>query len=147
MVACWQAVPVRADWDGGRVAAVAVGGTAGAALRWAALTSVDAGGFPWAVLLLNIAGSVLLGVLLAEEWSHPSARVMLHDAGAIGFCGGLTTFSTFSLEVVEFARDGETGTAVVYGVLSVAGAILGVVAGAMALRRVRALELPLEEQP
>lgn len=138
---------MRGRWEPRRVVAVAFGGAAGAGLRWAVLTTVEAGQFPWPVLVINAAGSLLLGVLLAEEWSHRSARLLLHDAGGIGFCGGLTTFSTFSLEVVDLVRDGETWTAVTYVVLSVAAAIAGVVAGAGALRRLRAVGLPLEEAP
>lgn len=129
-----------------RAVAVAVGGVAGAGVRWAVLTSVHVTGFPWPVLVLNIAGSVLLGVVLAEEWSHPRARLLLHDVGGIGFCGGLTTFSTFALEVVHLTRDGDMGLAVVYVVASVVTAVAGVVAGADALRRVRAVERPLEEK-
>lgn len=134
-------------WDRRRVAAIAVGGAAGSGVRWAVLASVDAGRFPWPVLLINVAGSVLLGVLLAGEQARPSARVVLHDAGAIGFCGGLTTFSTFSIEVVELIREGHLLTGTVYAVGSVVAAIAGVVAGAAALRRVRALTLPVEGAP
>jgi fluoride exporter len=129
------------------VAAIAVGGVAGAGLRWAVLASVDAGRFPWPVFALNVAGSLILGVLLAEEWSHPRARLVLHDAGGIGFCGSLTTFSTFSVEVVDLYDDGDVGIAVVYTVASFTATIAAVVAGAAALRRLRALTLPLEEQP
>jgi CrcB protein len=96
---------------------------------------------------VNLVGSLLLGALLAEESAHPSARLALHDAGAIGFCGGLTTFSTFAVEIVDLVRDDRVGTAAVYGVLSVVGAVGGVVVGAWLLRRVRAGALPLEEQP
>jgi len=96
---------------------------------------------------VNVAGSLILGVLLAEEWSHPRARLLLHDAGGIGFCGSLTTFSTFSVEVVDLARAGDVGTAVLYTVASVAGTIAAVVAGAAALRRLQAITLPLEEKP
>ena len=85
-------------WDSQRVAAIALGGVLGTALRWGVLTLFATREFPWPVLLVNAAGSVLLGVLLAEEWSHPRARLLLHDFGGIGLCGGLTTFSTFSLE-------------------------------------------------
>lgn len=138
---------MRSGWDLQRAVAVALGGAAGAGVRWAVLTSVHVAGFPWPVLVLNIAGSVLLGVLLAEEWSHPRARLLLHDVGGIGFCGGLTTFSTFALEVVHLTRDGDTGLAVAYVVASVVTAVAGVVAGAGALRRVRAVERPLEEKP
>ncbi len=138
---------MRGTWDRRRVVAVAVGGAVGAALRWSVVTSVDTGLFPWPVFALNVVGSVLLGLLLAEEWSRPSARLALHDAGGIGFCGGLTTFSTFSLDVVNLTRDGNTGLAVVYVVVSVVAAVTGVAAGARALRRLRAITIPLEEEP
>jgi CrcB protein len=129
------------------VLAIAVGGTIGASLRWAVFTSVDAGRFPWPVLVVNVAGSLILGVLLAEEWSHPQARLLLHDVGGIGFCGSLTTFSTFSVEVVDLVRDGDVGIAAWYTVASVTATIAAVVAGAAALRRLRAISLPLEERP
>jgi len=138
---------LRGTWDRRRVIAVAVGGAAGAALRWAVVASFDAGRFPWPVLALNVVGSVLLGLLLAEEERRPSARLVLHDASGIGFCGGLTTFSTFSLEVVDLARDGNIGLAIMYTVVSVLAAVLGIVAGAGALRRLRAVTIPLETEP
>ena len=138
---------MRGTWDRRRSTAVAIGGVAGAALRWAVLTTVEPGSFPWPVLVINIVGSLLLGAVLAEEWVHPSARLVLHDLAGIGFCGGLTTFSTFAVEIVDLTRDGHLGTAVVYGVASVGGALIGIVVGAAALRRGRAVTLPLEEQP
>ena len=140
-------VGVRGSWDRRRVVAIAVGGVVGAVLRWAVFTSVDAGRFPWPVLAVNVAGSFILGVLLAEEWSHRRARLVLHDAGGIGFCGSLTTFSTFSVEVVNLSTDGDVGIAVVYTVASIAATVAAVVAGAALLRRLRAVTLPLEEQP
>ncbi|MGQ0432156.1 MAG: fluoride efflux transporter FluC [Microthrixaceae bacterium] len=135
-------------WDRRRAVAIALGGVAGATVRWAAtVTVVPSGDMPWTVLAINVLGSVLLGALLAEEWGHPSARLVLHSAGAIGFCGGLTTFSTFTLEVVNLVRDGNATLAATYGVLSVALSVAGVLGGAAALRRVRAIALPLEEEP
>ncbi|MGH9179508.1 MAG: fluoride efflux transporter FluC [Acidimicrobiales bacterium] len=127
--------------------AIAAGGAAGATLRWAVLSVVETGRFPWTMLAINVAGSVLLGVLVAQEWTHPRARLLLHDLGGIGFCGGLTTFSTFNVEVVQLIRDGHAVTAGIYAVASVAGAIAGVMGGAGALRGLRALTLPLEERP
>lgn len=138
---------MRGTWDRRRAAAIAIGGVAGAALRWAVLSAVAAGRFPWPVLALNVAGSLVLGAVLAEEWSRPSARLFLHDAAGIGFCGGLTTFSTFAVEVVELARGGHAATALAYALASVGGAVAGVVAGAAALRRVRAPVSPSEGQP
>lgn len=139
---------MRAPFDRRRAIAIALGGVAGAAVRWGVVTSVTVTTLlPWPVLVLNVVGSVLLGVLLAEEWTHPRARLALHDGGAIGFCGGLTTFSTFSVEIVALVRDGDTKIAIAYGALSVLLSLAGVVAGAAALRRVRAVALPLEEEP
>jgi CrcB protein len=98
-------------------------------------------------MVVNVIGSVLLGIVVAEEWSHPSARLVLHDFAGIGFCGGLTTFSTYAVEIVDLSRGGYIATAIVYGFTSVVAAVAGVVVGAAALGRVRALRLPLEEQP
>lgn len=135
-------------WDRRRAVAIVLGGVAGATARWAAtVTVVPTGDMPWTVLTINVLGSVLLGLVLAGEWSHPRARLLLHDGAAIGFCGGLTTFSTFSLEVVNLVRDGHVATAVTYGVLSISLSIAGVVAGAAAMHRVRAAGLPVEEEP
>jgi CrcB protein len=138
---------MRTGWTGQRAAAVAAGGVLGATLRWVIAATWPASGFPWTILAINVAGSILLGMLLAEEWAHPTRRLLLHDFGGIGFCGALTTFSTFSIEVVNLASDDHVATASWYVVASVTAAILGAVAGAAALRRVRALALPLEEQP
>lgn len=129
------------------MAAIAVGAVAGAALRWVVVTSVEVDGFPWPVFVVNVVGSLLLGVLLAEEWSHPRARLLLQDVGGIGFCGSLTTFSTFSVEVVDLAREGDVSTAAVYTVASVATTVAAFVAGAAALHRLRAVRLPVDEQP
>jgi fluoride ion exporter CrcB/FEX len=46
-----------------RAAAIAIGGAAGAGVRWAVLTAVPGGAFPWPVFAVNVAGSVLLGVV------------------------------------------------------------------------------------
>ena len=139
-------MPSPVGWK--RRSLIAVGGIAGAALRWAILTSVASPGrIPWPVLGINVAGSLLLGVLLAEEWDHPRGRVLLHDLGGIGFCGGLTTFSTFSVEIVDLIRDDAVAAAIAYGVLSVGLSVVAVIVGAVALRRMRAVATPLEESP
>jgi len=79
-------------------AAVFLGGGLGALARLAlsrALPPFDAAnGFPWATFTVNLVGSALLGGLLHLRASQPAAWHFL----AVGFCGGLTTFSTFSGE-------------------------------------------------
>lgn len=135
-------------WTRGRSVAVALGGAAGAAVRWGLLVVADSkGDFLWPVLALNLGGSFALGIVLAEEWTHPRARVLLHDAAGIGFCGGLTTFSTFALEAARLLDQGREGVALAYASTSVLGTVGAVVLGAGLLRRVRALTLPLEEEP
>lgn len=130
-----------------RALAIAAGGALGAGVRWSVLAAGGpAPGFPWPVLVVNLVGCGLLGMVLAEEWRHPRARLLLHDFGGIGFCGGLTTFSTFALELARFLDDGSWGLAGGYAAASLVGGIAAAVAGAAALRRVRALTLPLEEQ-
>lgn len=139
-----------ATWDARRLTAVAIGGVLGASLRWAVISSADTGltaPIPWPVLAINVVGSVLLGMALAAERSHPDRRLVLHDGVGIGFCGGLTTFSTFSVEVAERLGDGRALAGVVYATVSVAAAIAGVVAGAALVGQRRARGLPLEEQP
>jgi CrcB protein len=138
---------MRAPWDRRRALAVAVGGAVGAGLRWAILTSVEPGRFPWPVLSINVVGSMLLGLLLAEESIHPRRRLLLHDGGTIGFCGGLTTFSTFAVEVVNLSRAGHATLAALYAAVSLVATVIGVLCGAAVMRRVLAASLPVEGAP
>jgi CrcB protein len=86
-------------------------------------------GFPWPVLLINVAGSALLGVVLAR-----GVQPALRDGIGIGFCGGFTTFSTFAVEVATFMRDDRVVMAAVYAAVSVVGAVVAF-AAARALAR------------
>ena len=137
---------VAVRWTWARAGAIALGGAAGAGLRWLVLEATTSGRFPWPVLAVNVAGSLILGVLLASEVDHARARLALHDLGAIGFCGGLTTFSTFAVEVVELADRGEAAMAAVYATVSVLSAVAALMAGAALLRQVAAADLPVEEE-
>jgi len=131
-----------------RYAAIAVGGALGASVRWwvANHLGTDAA-FPWATLAVNVAGCAILGLLLAEEWTHRRQRLLLHDAGGIGFCGGVTTFSTFAVETVHLADGGRGSTAALYLAASLVTGLAAFVAAGAALRRVRALAVPLGESP
>ena len=63
--------------------------------------------FPYGTLVVNIIGSVILGFLIfgfdEKSLLHPSVRLFI----GVGFCGGLTTFSTFSFETFNLIRDTE----------------------------------------
>ena len=101
----------------------ALGGVVGALARWGVATALPAGsgGWPWATLLVNLSGCLLIGVLLAVLLArfpeHPWLRPLL----AVGVLGGYTTFSTFAVEVVAFGAAGAWFTAVAY----VLGSVLG----------------------
>lgn len=125
--------------------AVALGGMAGATVRWAVFGAWPTNGrFPWPVLVVDVVGSFVVGLALGEEARHPSWELWARDALGVGFCGGLTTFSTLSVGAAELVRDGHATTAAVYVVATVVVGILAAVAGAATRRRVGALRLPLE---
>src|ERR1035437_4152563 len=91
-----------------RMVAIAAGGALGTLARYelSQAVVVSANGFPWATFAVNVAGSLLLGVIItvvAERW--PPTRYALPFA-AIGFCGGFTTFSPLMVEAVRRAQDG-----------------------------------------
>ena len=97
---------------------VAVGGTMGAGLRWAVLEATPEVVFPWPVLVVNLVGCALLGALLGLE-APRSTRLLV----GTGLCGGLTTFSTFTVEVAQLLRADDAPTAVAYIVASVIGGL------------------------
>lgn len=115
------------------VAAVLAAGAVGAVLRWlvARWLSTPEGpsrNLPAAVLVVNTLGSALAGAVLGlAEVGAVSAdlRVIL----LTGFCGGLTTFSTFSVETIQLIVDGRWRTAI--GSVS-ANLVLGIGAAALA---------------
>ena len=101
-----------------RYPAIAAGGVLGATIRWAVAEAVSTGGFPWATFLVNVVGAALLAWVGAVE-----IEPTLGAALGTGFCGGMTTFSTFSVEVVELLDDGRLLVAVLYGVGSLVTAV------------------------
>lgn len=95
---------------------VALGGALGAWLRYAISGWVyDRLGvwFPWGTLVVNLLGSLGMGVALAfveERMISPELRMGV----LVGLVGALTTFSTFELETLQLLRDGEWGWAWLY---------------------------------
>lgn len=90
-------------------------------LRYLALSlfpmAVGSGAIPWTTLGINVAGSFALGALLGAE---PAVRA----AVGIGFLGGFTTYSTFSVELLGLLESGYVGRALGYAALSLAGGLL-----------------------
>lgn len=110
---------------------VALGGALGAVARYGVSGWVQAGagaGFPAGTLVVNVAGSFLIGLsfrYLEAVPASPELRALI----AIGLLGSFTTFSTFSFEAVALLQDGEWGRAGLYTLGSVALGLAAVAAG------------------
>ncbi|HET7537970.1 MAG TPA: fluoride efflux transporter CrcB [Candidatus Didemnitutus sp.] len=97
---------------------IALGGAAGSVVR-ALMSFALPSRFPWATLLINAAGSLLIGWLMARLGPLDSAEALRWRALMVtGFCGGFTTFSTFSWQTLEQALRGEWGAAIANVLLS-----------------------------
>ena len=116
--------------------AIAGGGAVGALLRfwmsgWA--YGLFGRGFPYGTLLVNVLGSLLMGVLFALLVERAAAAPEWRALLMIGLLGSFTTFSTFSIETLNLLEGGEYSKAVLNIGLSVvlclAAAMAGVVAG------------------
>ena len=110
---------------------VALGGAAGAMLRYAISLIPVRGSFPVLTLLTNLLGALLIGLIAgAAEFASPSPSLILF--AKTGLCGGFTTFSTFSLEGYTLLKAGQKGMAALYILLSVGLCLLGVWLGRLA---------------
>lgn len=112
--------------------AIVLGGALGSFLRFAMNVPVSARfgrAFPWGTLSINVIGSFLIGllaVLLVERWDvSPAVRLGL----MVGVLGGGTTFSSFSLEVVNLVQNGALLRAMLYVLASVTVCVLAAAAG------------------
>ncbi|NHA15869.1 fluoride efflux transporter CrcB [Thioalkalivibrio sp. XN279] len=102
---------------------VALGSSLGALGRWA-VAEVMAGsgapgmapGWPWGTLTVNVAGSLLIGILAALVARHraPLSQLPAQLFLMTGFCGAFTTFSAFGLETLWLLQAGRTGMAMAY---------------------------------
>ena len=103
--------------------AVGFGGAAGSIVRYLLSGGILAGqtllGFPAGTFTVNPAGSLLIGILLETSVSETRGWLLI-----VGFCGGFTTFSTFSADTVRLLRAGCYNAAAVYVALSVAVCIV-----------------------
>jgi CrcB protein len=105
---------------------VGIGGLLGVLSRWGiSRLTLHSDALVWSTVGINIVGSFLLGLLVAEDWFSRELREGL----GVGFLGGFTTFSTFSAQIVLDADAGEPGRALAYLLVSVVGGIAAAAAG------------------
>lgn len=117
---------------------VMLGGAVGSALRYLVGQALPAptGTLPVATLFVNVVGSGILGFITALAFHHggPSKEWLL--LLGTGLCGGFTTFSTFSVEVISLWTSGHALMASVYVGISIIGGILAAILGAVLARAI-----------
>jgi CrcB protein len=94
--------------------------------RWLPLSGPH---WPWATLLVNVTGCVVLGWAVVRF----AARAVPRRFVVTGLCGGLTTFSTLQLELFRLLDAGRLGLGALYVIASIAAGLAGIALG----RRVR----------
>jgi CrcB protein len=116
----------------------ALGGALGALARWGVTTALppSPAGWPWATLLVNLTGCLLIGVLLAVALARFPDSPWVRPFLAVGFLGGYTTYSTFAVDVVRLVESGAWLSGCGYVVASVGGGVGGVLVGLLAARAV-----------
>lgn len=121
----------------GTVVAIALGGALGAVGRYALSSQIThwiGPGFPWGILLVNLVGCFVMGVI-AELGAlslnlSPEMRAFL----TTGILGGFTTFSAFALDSAVMIERGDWGATVLYVSASVLGSIAALFLGLLAVR-------------
>jgi len=80
---------------------------------------------PWPTLFVNLIGAFLVGLLvkIMEQQSSPDT---FRAFWIVGFCGGFTTFSAFSFELLEFLRSSQWSMGLIYGIVSFVGSIASI---------------------
>jgi fluoride exporter len=118
---------------------VGAGGAMGTMLRfWISGVVAQAYGerFPTGTLVINITGSFVIGLFATLTGPDPNGRMLVgplpRQFFMIGICGGYTTFSSFSLQTLNLAREGQWGYAALNIGLSVALCLIGVWLGFLA---------------
>ncbi len=127
--------------DRAEIAAIAIGGAAGALARVGLGEALAAGPgqWPWATFIANLAGALLLGWLITMLQEQLPVTTIPRPLIGTGLCGALTTFSTLQVEILTMLRGGHVALALIYLCASVTGGLVCIMAASQASRRVRAL--------
>ena len=122
--------------------AVALGAALGGVARYylASAIQLRAGPtFPWGTLAINVSGGFLLGLIIRYALLTPGVSPELRAFLTTGFCGGYTTFSTYSYETATLLEDGQYGRAGAYAMASVVLALVATFGGFVVARELIAL--------
>ena len=114
-----------------KILLVAIGSGLGGVLRYLVPCWIGAAkGFPWATLTVNVVGLLLIGLLSGLLARHGgSSAESIRAFAVVGFCGGFTTFSTFSNETFRLIESSQWLSAVAYVSLSILAGLAAVFLG------------------
>lgn len=121
--------------------AIAAGAAVGGVSRYYLASSLQqrlGAAFPWGTLVVNVTGSLLLGFLIRYALATPAISVELRALLTTGFCGGYTTFSTFSFETAALIEEGQYERAGAYVLGSVVLSLLATICGFILARELLA---------
>jgi CrcB protein len=111
---------------------VLLGGGIGSVARYLLsyfLTKNNTTQFPWATFIVNGLGCLLIGLLFGYIQKNNLQNETLKLLLITGFCGGFTTFSTVSLENIQFIQNQNYNFAILYTITSLAVGFLGIIIG------------------
>jgi CrcB protein len=125
--------------DRRELAAIFVGGAAGALLRVGLLRAFSSGGagWPWVTFAVNTSGSFVLGYLVTRLQERLPLSTYRRPLVGTGFCGAYTTFSTMQLELVRMLDANRYGLAAAYATASLVAGYLALYIATAMVRRVR----------
>jgi CrcB protein len=122
-------LPRHATITAALLVAVFCGGMIGAVARVEVGRLLDVGVWPWPTLVVNLAGTFLLGVFATTFQERLDPATLREALLGPGFCGALTTFSTLQVELIRMADHGRPGAALAYGAVTLAGGLAAVSLG------------------
>ena len=110
---------------------VALGSALGGVCRYLVSLALNgSGGFPYGTLAVNVVGSLAIGALTGWLAHGAENAAALRAFVVVGFCGGFTTFSTFSNETFRMLENGQFGQLSLYVALSLLAGLSAVALGA-----------------
>lgn len=128
----------RREWTRHRwvLPVIALGGMAGASARYAleVAWASEPHEFPWATLLTNASGCLLIGLLMVQVVEVGRAHPLVRPFLGVGVLGGYTTFSTYAVQADALLREEEPVLALTYAVGTVVAALVAVTCGVFAAR-------------